>query len=87
MLGSDVSERTISRWIRRAPGDPEPAKGWLVFLHNHPTFVQLRGGFGTLNSGFALAAENRGRAMHGRLVFQRSSILITEIYWRPRSKT
>ena len=34
-LGFDVSERTISRWIRRAPRDPEPAKRWLVFLRNH----------------------------------------------------
>jgi hypothetical protein len=35
MLGLDVSERTISRWIRRAPRDPESAKRWLVFLRNH----------------------------------------------------
>jgi hypothetical protein len=35
ILGFDVSERTISRWIRRAPRDPEPAKRWLVFLRNH----------------------------------------------------
>jgi len=35
MLGFDVSERTISRWMKRAPRDPEPAKRWLTFLHNH----------------------------------------------------
>ena len=35
MLGFDVSERTISRWMRRAPRDPEPAKRWLTFLRNH----------------------------------------------------
>src|SRR3984893_14112863 len=35
MLGFDVSERTISRWMRRAPRDPEPAKRWLAFLGNH----------------------------------------------------
>jgi putative transposase len=34
MLGFDVSERTISRWMRRAPRDIEPAKRWLAFLHN-----------------------------------------------------
>src|SRR5438105_872543 len=34
-LGFDVSERTISRWMRRAPRNPEPAKRWLAFLHNH----------------------------------------------------
>ena len=35
MLGFDVSERTISRWMKRAPKDPEPAKRWLAFLRNH----------------------------------------------------
>jgi transposase InsO family protein len=35
MLGFDVSERTISRWIKRAPRGPEPAKRWLAFLRNH----------------------------------------------------
>jgi len=35
MLGFDLSERTISRWMKRAPMDPEPAKRWLAFLRNH----------------------------------------------------
>jgi len=35
MLGYDVSERTVSRWMRQAPRDPERAKRWLAFLHNH----------------------------------------------------
>jgi len=35
MLGFDVSERTISHWMRRAPRNPEPVKRWLAFLHNH----------------------------------------------------
>jgi len=35
MLGFDVSERTISRWMKRATRDPEPAKRWLTFLRNH----------------------------------------------------
>src|SRR6266536_3241051 len=35
MLGFDVSERTVSRWIRQTPRDPEPAKRWLAFLRNH----------------------------------------------------
>lgn len=35
MLGFDVSERTISRWMRRAPRDPEPSRRWLAFLRNH----------------------------------------------------
>src|SRR3981189_897271 len=35
ILGFDVSERTISRWMKRAPRDPELAKRWLAFLRNH----------------------------------------------------
>jgi transposase InsO family protein len=35
LLGFDVSERTISRWMRKAPRNPEPAKRWLTFLRNH----------------------------------------------------
>jgi len=35
MLGFNISERTTSRWMRRAPRDPEPAKRWLAFLRNH----------------------------------------------------
>jgi len=35
MLGFDVSERSVSRWMRRAPRNPELAKRWLTFLRNH----------------------------------------------------
>jgi putative transposase len=35
MLGFDISERTISRWMKRAPRAPDPAGRWLAFLHNH----------------------------------------------------
>ena len=35
MLGFDLSERTISRWMKRAPRDPDRAKRRLAFLRNH----------------------------------------------------
>jgi putative transposase len=35
MLGFEVSERTVSRWMRRSPRSPEPAQRWLAFLRNH----------------------------------------------------
>ncbi len=35
MLGYVVSERTGSRWMKRAPKAPDPARRWLAFLHNH----------------------------------------------------
>jgi putative transposase len=34
-LGFEVSERSVSRWIRRAPRDPDSVKRWLTFLRNH----------------------------------------------------
>jgi putative transposase len=34
MLGFDVSERSISGWMKRAPRDPEAARRWLAFLRN-----------------------------------------------------
>ena len=34
-LGFELSERSVSRWIRRAPRDPDSAKRWLTFLRNH----------------------------------------------------
>src|SRR5580765_8575165 len=34
-LGFDLSERTISRWMKRAPRDPDHAKRSLAFLRNH----------------------------------------------------
>jgi len=35
MLGFDISERTVLRWMRKAPKNPEPAKRWAAFLSNH----------------------------------------------------
>ena len=35
MLGFDISERTVLRWMRKAPRNPEPARRWTAFLSNH----------------------------------------------------
>jgi transposase InsO family protein len=35
MLGFQVSEATVTRWMRRAPRRPEPTERWLAFLRNH----------------------------------------------------
>jgi len=35
MLGFDISERTISRWMKPAPRESETAKRWRAFLENH----------------------------------------------------
>ena len=35
MLGFEVSERSVSRWMRRVPRNPDSAQRWLTFLRNH----------------------------------------------------
>jgi len=35
MLGFDVSERSVSRWMRRGPQIPQSGQRWLTFLRNH----------------------------------------------------
>jgi len=70
MLGFDVSERTVLRWMRRAPRSAEPAKRWAAFLSNHreaiaamdfftvPTLT-----FGVLHCFFVIAHDRR-RILH-----------------------
>ena len=70
MLGFGVSERTVSRWVRRAPRNPDPALRRLAFLRNHrepiaamdfctvPTAM-----FGVLHCFFVIAHDRR-RILH-----------------------
>ena len=34
-LGFQISQPTVSRWLRRAPRNPDIAQRWLAFLRNH----------------------------------------------------
>ena len=34
-IGFDVSERTVSRWVLRAPKRPDARRRWKAFLSNH----------------------------------------------------
>jgi putative transposase len=38
-LGFDVSERTVSRWVGRAPKMPDASRRWKTFLSNHPEVI------------------------------------------------
>ena len=70
MLGFDLSERTVLRWMRKAPRNPEPAARWAAFLSNHrdaiaamdfftvPTLT-----FGVLYCFFVISHERR-RILH-----------------------
>ena len=38
-LGLDISERTVSRWIPRAPRRTDPSKRWKAFLSHHRELI------------------------------------------------
>jgi transposase InsO family protein len=70
MLGFDISERTVLRWMRRAPRNPEPAKRWAAFLSNHREAIAAMDFFTvpTLTFGvltcFFVIAHDRRRVLH-----------------------
>src|SRR6266550_754190 len=71
MLGFDVSERTISRWMKRVPRDPERAKRWITFLRNHKEAI-ARDGFlhrshGHLRPALLLLYHQARRPTHSAL--------------------
>jgi putative transposase len=70
MLGFDISERTVSRWMRRAPKTPDPARRWLAFLHNHREAIVAMDFF-TIPTvtfhvlyGFIIIEHDRRRILH-----------------------
>ena len=70
MLGFDISERTVLRWMRRAPRGPEPANRWAAFLSNHREVIAAMDFFTVpmLNFGllycFFVIAHDRQRILH-----------------------
>jgi len=70
MLGFHVSERTISRWMKRAPRAPEPARRWLAFLRNHREAIAAMDFFTVPTATFGLLycffviAHHRRRILH-----------------------
>lgn len=83
-LGFEVSERTISRWMKRASRDPEPAQRWLAFLRNHreaiaamdfltvPTIT-----FGVLYCFFVISHDRR-RILHLNVTRHPTSMWIVQ---------
>src|SRR5713101_896465 len=69
-LGFDISERIVSRWVRREPKDPEPARRWKAFLHNHREAIAAMDFFTipTLTFGvlycFFVIGHGRRRILH-----------------------
>ena len=69
-LGFDLPERTVSRWVSRAPKNPEPAQRWKAFLHNHREAIAAMDFFtvSTVTFGvlycFFVIAHDRRRILH-----------------------
>jgi transposase InsO family protein len=70
MLGFNISERTVLRWMQKAPHNPEPAKRWAAFLSNHREAIAAMDFFTvpTLTFGvlycFFVIAHDRRRILH-----------------------
>ena len=70
MLGFDISERTVLRWMQKAPKNPEPARRWAAFLRNHCGLIAAMAfctvptlTFGVLYCFFVIAHDRR-RILH-----------------------
>jgi putative transposase len=70
MLGYDIAERTVLRWMRKAPRNPQPATRWAAFLSNHRDAIAAMDFFTvpTLSPGilycFFVIAHDRRRILH-----------------------
>jgi putative transposase len=69
-LGFDLSEPTVSRWVRRAPRPHDPRQRWLTFLRNHHEAIAAMDFFTvpTLTFGvlycFFVIGHDRRRILH-----------------------
>src|ERR1039457_1770694 len=66
-LGFDLSEPTVSRWVRRAPRPPDPGKRWLTFWRNHREAIAVMDFFTvpTLTFSFVYSAKAAQLSSHG----------------------
>ena len=65
MLGFNISERTVLRWMRRAPRGPEPAKQWSAFLQNHREAIAAMDFFTVPTLTFRCKAQRVSRRSSG----------------------
>jgi putative transposase len=84
MLGFDISERTVLRWMRKAPKSSEPAKQWTTFLNNHREVIAAMDFFTvpTLTFGvlycFFMILHDRRRIMHFNTTKHPTSAWVTQ---------
>lgn len=84
MLGFEVSERSVSRWMRRAPRTPDSAQRWLRFLRNHREAIAAMDFFSvpTVTFGvlycFFIIAHDRRRILHFNITRHPTSAWIVQ---------
>src|SRR5258708_22546072 len=84
MLGFELSERTISRRMKRAPRDLDLAQGWLAFLPNHRDAVAAMDFFTvpTITFGvlycFFVISHDRRRILHFNVTNHPTSLRIVQ---------
>ena len=84
MLGLDISERTVLRWMQRAPRNPQPAKRWTAFLNNHREAISAMDfftvptlSFGVLHCFFVIAHDRR-RILHCNVTRHSTSAWVSQ---------
>jgi len=84
MFGFELSERTSSRWMKRAPRDPDRAECWLTFLRNHREAIAAMDFFTapTITFGvlycFFVIRHDRRRILHSNVTKHPTSGWITQ---------
>jgi hypothetical protein len=84
MLGFDISERTVLRWMRKVPSSSVSAKRWSSFLDNHREVIAAMDFFtvSTLTFGilhcFFVIAHDRRRIIHCNVTRHPSSAWISQ---------
>jgi len=81
-LGFDISERTVSRWLKRANHNPDPAQRWLSFLRNHREAIAAMDFFtvSTLTFGvlfcFFIIGHDRRKILHCNVTRQPNALWV-----------
>jgi transposase InsO family protein len=84
MIGFDVSERSVLRWMRKTPRSPKPAKRWAAFLSNHREAIAAMDFFSvpTLTFGvlycFFVIAHGRWRILHANVTKHPTSAWVVQ---------
>jgi transposase InsO family protein len=83
-LGFEVSERTVSRCMRRVPKKPDTRKQWKAFLSNHREVIAAMDFFTVPTLSFSglycffVIAHNRRRILHFNVSKHPSSLWIAQ---------